>query len=272
MINLNGHKITEYKFYKKRVMCKCPFHVSKKNGLDLEISLEGKYSGYVYCFGCGRSFRIPMSEVERLRKMRGEVKSEPTRDWEQFQNSCIRTRFSMGVYPPFKVSVPAHAILEWGYYNNSHTFPMRNAHDKIVGIHRRWPDGNKGMLGKLGLFIPRVNFDPTKPLYVTEGASDLSVVLECGMQGIGRPNAKSCNKEVVQWCCLHNIEEIRLVTDSDDAGKNGGLVLFDLLDRAMTEDGKPAFSVDYNAPEPYNDLYDMFKEQGKERVKLWLGK
>jgi hypothetical protein len=151
------------------------------------------------------------------------------------------------------------AQLEWGWDGTAHTFPERDAQDNIIGILRRFPDRNKGVVSgsKRGLTIPRINFDNKKPLYITEGMSDLSVILECGMQGIARSKCNANVQDVYDWMESKEIEFAIVIPDNDEPGLKGMKTLMNCR------------GWDAKIPSK-KDLYEMYLDLGKDKVKSWL--
>jgi DNA primase len=77
-----------------------------------------------------------------------------------------------------------------GHDGRAWTFPMRDARERIVGIHRRLPDCKLMVKGsRLGLFIPDATDGTTGPLVVCEGMSDTAAALDCGFASVGLPSA-----------------------------------------------------------------------------------
>jgi len=260
-----------FKIYKKRAMFFCPFHKSQKGSADLDVTIEGDYAGKYYCYGCGKSGSVPIEDVEKLRKMRGKIKeTKPVEDWNKLNQKFIKDRFTSGVFPPLKVSIPVHAQLEWGFDKEvgAHTFPERDVDDTIIGILRVWPN-NKGVVNgsRRGLTIPRIKFDSSKTLYITEGRSDLAVILECGLQGIARPNASTGDELITEWVWKNfyqpGFQRIVIVADNDNVGQEGA----GKLSQAIYDSN--ALSSEIKTP-PTNDLYDYYLEVGKERCREWL--
>lgn len=253
------------KVYQTRAMCFCPYHVSEKGTADLDVTLEGQWAGYWHCWGCQKSGKITREELEELRKMRGQSsKKIVQKDWPQLNQVYKADRRRVGVKAPLDFSHLTFMLLEWGWdqENICHTFPMKNENNEIVGIHRRWPDGNKGMIGKLGLFIPTLNWKHDKPLYITEGVSDLAVILECGLQGIGRPNASSCKDEIEDWMYIQDMRSFtKIIADNDETGIKGAKILANWLDYD---------DVYFKVPNPYKDLREIYETIGKQETKKWL--
>lgn len=167
----------------------------------------------------------------------------------------------MNVLPFDGISARVHRELWVGWDGEAFTIPFRNAKQEIVGIQRRFPDGFKCMVegSQLGLVIPDLKFSYSKPLYITEGASDLSVVLECGLQGIARPNCNAIPEMIVEFC--EEFQDIVIVPDNDDPGINGAEHLSDV----MCKEDIVLVHVD-----PYNDLMEMFKAEGLDTCKEFL--
>lgn len=263
-IEIKGTQAEVYKIYFKRAMCVCPFHTSKKGGADLDITIEGPYTGKFYCYGCGASGRVSDKTVEYLRSMRTED-SKPTenKNWAEKAKDYQINLWQQHIQPPFDYISPwIWTQLGLGWDGKSWTVPMRNEKGEITGINRRFPDGNKGNLGKLGLIIPKMNFDSKKILYVTEGMSDLVCILECGFQGIARPNCNPYSESIIEFVSSSLLlGTIVIVADKDAAGWTGA----DYLNKDL----KPLKSK-IICPEPYNDLRQFFEAEGKDKVKEWL--
>ena len=263
------------KIYKTRAMFICPFHKSQKGGADLDLTIEGDYSGKFFCYSCKKSGSVPMADVIKLREMRGETKEQTkVLDWSKLHQEYVRKRYQSGVFPPLKISPETLTKVGWGFDGVAHTFPERNEKNQIIGMLRRFPDGNKGVVAGScrGLTVPTIQFDSKKVLYITEGVSDLCVVLEAGLQGIARPNASSCNEMLVQWLCLHYAEsgKIVIVADNDTTGIDGAKLLYNEIRNIKLESGELArFDVQVQTP-PEADLYDTFLELDLEETRKWL--
>ncbi|MBW8018030.1 MAG: hypothetical protein FVQ82_17820, partial [Planctomycetes bacterium] len=81
-----------------------------------------------------------------------------------------------------------------GWDGNAFTFPMLDENLRVIGIRRRFGDGNKRALtgSTNGLFIPS-ELSSDKPLCITEGPTDCAAALDLGFNAFGRPN---CNSKV----------------------------------------------------------------------------
>lgn len=245
----------------------CHWHESQKGSADLEVTIEGKFSGYYYCYGCQKSGQVPMSDVEILRAKRTKGTQKPTNiNWTRLNQEYITKRMTGQVSKPLRVSEETLNKLEWGWDYTAATFPERNENDEIIGILRRFPDRNKGVVSgsKRGLTIPRIKFDPSKKLYICEGLSDLSVILEAGCQGIARPCANFSSEMCLDFGS--RFKNIVIIGDNDEAGIDGATKLTaDFLQ--SEQEGSISCLL---SPEPFNDLYEFYCAKGLEEVKSWL--
>jgi hypothetical protein len=169
----------------------------------------------------------------------------------------------MNVLPFNGISARVHRELWVGWDGEAFTIPFRNAKQEIVGIQRRFPDGFKCMVegSQLGIITNGLSCDYTKPLYITEGASDLSVVLECGLQGIGRPNCSAIPEMIVEFC--GPFTDVVIVPDNDKPGYHGACQLV----YQMAQKDK---SIQMLELDQFNDLMEMFQAEGLEKVKEFL--
>ena len=275
IIYLKGKQATIKKIYAKRCMIICPFHESKSNSADLDLTLVGEYAGKFYCYGCGESGQISDSQLERILNLKATEYVKEIKDLNSLTLDYQMEAHTNRVLPPWKgISTNTASKLQMGwdkgcrvhgkYRAPSYTFPMR---DKVVtGIHHRYQNGNKGMEGNLGLFIPLMVFDPKKTLYITEGVSDLSVILELGLQGIARPNSRSCAGMVEDWITNNMGEDalVTIVSDNDYSGIEGANNLLDYLRSELD-----IVCVLLTIPH-HNDLRQMYEATDKETVKEFI--
>src|SRR5262249_29942370 len=70
------------------------------------------------------------------------------------------------------------------------TFPERDAGGRVVGILRRYPNGDKLQMagGKRGLHLPVGWRDRAGPVFVVEGPSDVLTLHRLGLAVVGRPS------------------------------------------------------------------------------------
>lgn len=164
----------------------------------------------------------------------------------------------------FNIHPASLFALEIGWDGESHTFPVRNVDEIIIGILRRFPDGTKCMVkgSSLGLFIPR---DIQPPLFITEGASDLACVLDLGFRGIAKPSATAGNNMVKEFIAKNKIDTICIICDNDDAGVKGTITLVRLL---------VPLNIVVNVISPLDgikDIREWIGVSGKAAVKSYLG-
>tara|TARA_Y100000310_G_scaffold337204_1_gene423671 strand:+ start:103 stop:840 length:738 start_codon:yes stop_codon:yes gene_type:complete len=114
-----------------------------------------------------------------------------------------------------------HLNVGWLSEARAYTFPMSIGMSRITGIHLRYIDGRKLCMrgSKMGLFVPE-NFgqNASEPLYICEGASDAAVLLDRGLPAIGRPSNIGLVDSIVDFCMVHSVKEVVLITDRDKPG------------------------------------------------------
>jgi hypothetical protein len=106
-----------------------------------------------------------------------------------------------------------------GFDGKAFTFPMRDENLNIIGIRRRFGDGNKKALfgSTNGLFIP-TGLGNDKPLVITEGPTDCGAALDLGFEAIGRPNCDSKIDMTVQFA---RGRKVVIICDNDMPGRDG---------------------------------------------------
>lgn len=105
-----------------------------------------------------------------------------------------------------------------GWDGKAYTFPMSNEKQKIIGIRRRFPDGDKVTTkgSKTGLFIPAGL--STERLLIAEGPTDAAAALDLGFDTIGRPN---CNSKVNMTARFAKGRHVVIVADNDPPKEDG---------------------------------------------------
>jgi len=114
------------------------------------------------------------------------------------------------------VSVEALRRLQAGFDGRNWAFPMRDADDRIVGIHLRGPNRKFAVRGsRTGIFWPH-DVDPydSGDLYIVEGPTDCAAMLDLGFDCIGRPSCAGAVETVKQWL-RHRRRTVIIVADND---------------------------------------------------------
>lgn len=121
------------------------------------------------------------------------------------------------------VSAKSLRRLHIGWDGDAWTFPMQNATGDVVGIRRRFSNGQKLSVrgGKEGLFIPD-DLSCDEQIFVCEGPTDTAAILTLGYHAVGRPSCRGGTAFVVQ---LVRGREIVIVSDQDTPGQCGAETL-----------------------------------------------
>lgn len=102
-------------------------------------------------------------------------------------------------------------------------FPMVNACRVPVGYRFRRRDGRKWSLkgSQEGIFMPK-RFDPTRPIFITEGPTDATALLDAGLRNvIGRPSCSGGQRDIVALLDEHRRTPVVILADPDDPGIAG---------------------------------------------------
>lgn len=100
-----------------------------------------------------------------------------------------------------------------------HTFPMRDAAERIIGFRVRQLGGKKFCIpgSHNGLFIP--SDLGGQRLYICEGPTDCAALLDCGLAAIGRPSNTGGHELLVDWIG-RRWREVVIVADRDPRGSD----------------------------------------------------
>lgn len=107
------------------------------------------------------------------------------------------------------------------------TFPVQTAAGVVVGIRRRFPDGDKRFVtgSKAGLFIPS-DIPAGAPIIVTEGESDCAAALTLGFNAVGRCGCRAGAALLSDYC---RGRDVAIMGDADEPGRIGARVLAEVL-------------------------------------------
>lgn len=184
---------------------------------------------------------------------------------EAFQRIDGRTRRRLATH--LHVCEPSLVALRVGLGSDgrSLTWPMRDARGAIIGIRMSglpWSDSvsvkwsRRG--SRAGIFLPRTprDLDPQNghsgDLFVVEGASDTAAALGLGLWVIGRASCTSSTALVDQYVRQHRPTSLTVISDNDQAGRNGAK----RLAKSLAQD-LPQSLAEVNVvfpPPPYKDL------------------
>jgi hypothetical protein len=103
------------------------------------------------------------------------------------------------------------------------TFPMYDSTGRIVGLKRRFLNGDKRTLkgGREGLFVPHDLPERVHTLVICEGPSDTAAALGLGLIAIGRPSCLACVEHCVRLVRLREVKSAVVVADNDAPGIAG---------------------------------------------------
>lgn len=129
----------------------------------------------------------PNSKADPEPKIDWAAKAEGFRQHPRLRGKQIELAHSLGV------SEASLNALGCGYDDSgkgSWTFPERDGNGKVIGISRRFRDGNKIAVprSKRGIYFCEENLKLSGPVYIVEGASDTAAGITMGMRMIGRPS------------------------------------------------------------------------------------
>lgn len=222
-----------------------------------KVEHNGKPVGFFYCYVCGWHGNMDAKEVKKMSKKNTMARKKRPIDWKRL-NMCYRM-FVTNVSKPFDVSYDTLQQYGWGWDSEAHCFPMKNEEDEIIGIHRRFPTGEKCCVegSTLGLFLPPCS---SARMGVVEGVSDTCVASECGLSTIGLPSSSFGHEIAVKYLKKHGVKSVVLIGDKGEPGQKSVEKMKKLLDL----EGK----IEYNILQckRFKDLREYHEKNGKSKT------
>jgi len=168
------------------------------------------------------------------------------------------------------VGIEFSTLLQFGigWDGEAFTFPIKNSNLDIIGLMRRFPNGDKRLIkgSGMGLFIPSTFYNQSPCVLVCEGLTDTATGVELNFSSVGRMNCNTGNTELISLlggCCGTRIVIIA-DNDPDNAGINGARILA----KEFLSCENPYVDVKViRPPEGIKDLRE-WKESGLTREKL----
>ena len=228
-----------------------------------KADFNGRPKGYYYCHGCGKWGNVSPEWVDMVSKRKTICRKKNPIDWvslnKLYQLTDLTERRSERLAKEWNVNcLPQYGI---GWTGSAYSFPMRNEDGDIVGIMRRFPNGEKICVpgSHLGLFIPD---SLNTQVVITEGLSDAAVATECGFFGLGKPSASFGELLITKFVTTNKIDRVVIVPDPDEAGKKSA----EKVKKALTS------LCECVTIKTEMDLRSYYKEFGRENaIKLLEG-
>lgn len=103
------------------------------------------------------------------------------------------------------------------------TFPMQDAAGHVIGVHFRYPSGQRASLrgGRCGLFLSVDDEPRPQVCYVAEGVSDAMILHRQGLNVVGRSSCTGGAELLLELFSIRQPTRIVVVADNDDAGLRG---------------------------------------------------
>lgn len=251
----------------------CPFHEGD-NTASMCINKNNPYKLHYKCFAC-QAYGSPQQFAQKMKLnpnfINEDIKQEkiekPKIDWKSRLKTKIRGTTIEGYFAN-NMGVSEKTLQKFNLAVNevglTHRLliPMYQGKD-IVGIQEQWVDKKNKRVKKsqkhssMGWFVPQLNWDTRKPLYILEGFSDTATIIDMGLQAIGRYNAKAKIKPL-DGTELFSSKII--ISDNNDVGKEGSEALKKKLQGASV----------LLLPPEYEDIRQMYRWLGRKETKKYL--
>jgi len=253
------------------LLCFCPFHVETKPSFI--ISKKGKYAGWAKCFGCGKFVSAESLglniKVERVKKIKANI------NWKVLisKNSYNTFHSLEPIAKEFDIS--ENVLFDFGMYfcKDHYETPVYNERGIIIGIQKRYPDGQKIMVkgSKLGIFassaiLQGVGWLKNNPtLLVCEGLSDSVVATYLGFNAIGRISCTSSTDVITKFVkrlLTKGLKQVIIIADADNVGSTGADKLHKKLSKLV--------NCDVLWPLVGKDLREHYNHCGYSTTKNWI--
>jgi hypothetical protein len=111
----------------------------------------------------------------------------------------------------------------WSAEDQAWTFPERDHQRHIIGILRRYEDGEKMVIsgGRRGIYLPKGWEEIPGPVFIPEGVSDVAALLSRGLCAVGRPAATGGVKELAQLFSDSKTEKTIVIVGENDRKPDG---------------------------------------------------
>lgn len=166
-------------------------------------------------------FRDGASTPSASRWERPAEEIQPLPDAQVMQSKFLRQGESRIALLALALGVSKSALerIGTGWNGSAWTFPMRNHRHEIVGFRTRLENGQKLAIrgSRAGLFLPS-GLDRDEIVWIVEGPTDVAAMLDMGLNAIGRPSCRGCEKEIHRWV---RGRRVVIVSDNDGAGIGG---------------------------------------------------
>jgi len=250
----------------------CCFHAGDE-GASMCINKTNPYKLNFKCFACGK-YGSPKQFAKEMKLnpnfiseyvMEKDIK-KPKICWEDRLKHKIA-----GFHPELilaeNIGVGQKALRKFNIAinkaNSHYLIPMYQGVE-ICGIQEQWIEKNERIkksqrYSHQGWFVPDLDWDTKKPIYICEGFSDTTVLVDMGFQAIGRYNA-AVIKPLVG---IKDWEKVIIISDNDKVGLDGSKKLQSQLLSAIV-------AVPARDDHHYKDVRDMYLTLGSKKVKRWL--
>lgn len=214
--------------------------------------------------GAGWLHRLTDVNVPRPKPVFRPAPPAPTRDWDRFSTQCIRELAGDEWRLAEVLGVSELSLCRlccgWSHQHGAHTFPMRDADCRIIGIRTRYRTGTKLAVtgSRNGLFIPG-DLDPTAPLWICEGPTDCAALITPGYSAIGRPSNTAGLDYLIPFVKRWKRRDVVIVADRDPIGSIAETLTLNGARRLASELAKINFRP------------KIIRPPGKKDVREWIG-
>lgn len=114
----------------------------------------------------------------------------------------------------------------WAAPYRAYAFPMFDRWGHIVGIRLRSKDGSKFAVtgSHQGIFVGGRQ-DYTRRCFVLEGPTDTAAAMTIGLHAVGRPSCAGGMPEILHLVRDQGMAEVVIVSDNDEVGRRGAMML-----------------------------------------------
>ena len=193
--------------------------------VESEVPFGNSGAGWVHRLNGGVAGMSPQRTVQPAKPAAG-----PPPDFTDLHQRCRKSltpKLFDALSEDLNITRGALSSIQVGWHSDLlvYTFPMKDVSGRVIGMRLRARNGRKWAISgsRNGLFVPFTLPQTGKDgrvsrIYVVEGPTDLAILIEIGLWGVGRPDNQSGRDMIVSLINKINPRDVVIIHDTDAPG------------------------------------------------------